>query len=565
MLRPFTFASWAYPSFFAPWQLSHVPPPNSCLPIAPSNPPAAAAPPAPAPAEPSPSTRPPGPPVPRNTRRPPFPPPPQRQPAPQPTPQPTAHRPNFLPPTIVLPSYLGHPLPLTPPLINHSSALLFFSRMQRFRLGEDTARPEDLDILRQFREEHGNGASFTPRYVKTKFVWGEGSEAWDDDVRRLGEVCRTLKTRAIWKGQHAAVQQQAGNLLMMPQREEERKMPVPGPSGANPFARRPPPPGRPPAAPPASFAAPFPENDDVKGMKRYRYVPGTFAGEWEGRFVIYGLDAHQNVAQGVPGLQALESTVLTQDPQAWRLREYHHPSILKGKHRTAYESKFQHPSSSCPSHARPPIRPAGQPLSAFIPRGLSVTKLRSGGLEVYNHLENARNGTPSEGVFYSEVDERRFGCRAEDEEDEGVWDEMEPKEDDLNGRDDVDVIVEGESVRPAFALDGREGMMEPGSKVIGTIRRWDGLITLLATPRTPTATGDGQRTQWLYRGYMTANGNWVGRWRDTWNDVSVEGYEGVFVMTKRTGQAEPQEEVQVAEESAPAVEESAATATATAA
>ncbi|KAG8955432.1 hypothetical protein FRC04_008783 [Tulasnella sp. 424] len=550
MLRPFTFASWAYPSFFAPWQLSHVPPPNTYTP------PALPAPPAPATSTstPTPVARPPGPPIPRNSRRPQPPPVPQPPAVAQPA-TPTFFRPNFLPPTIVLPSYLGHPLPLTPPLINHSASLLFFSRMQRFRLGEDSARPEDLEILKQFRDERGPDASFTPRYARTQYVWGESSDAWDEDVRRLGEVCRTLKTRAIWKGgqQQQAVQgSSSNNALTVADRMAVDEKKEGGPSGSG-LGRRLAP-GRPPAAAAASFAGPLPEEDDVKGMKRYRYVPGTFAGEWGGRFVIYGLDAHQNVAQGVPGLQALESTVLTQDPQGWRLREYHHPSILKGKHRAAYEAQYQASSSSSstssshkpiyksPSHLRPPVRPAGQPLSAFIPRGLSVTKLRNGGLEVFNHLEGARSGAASEGVFYYEVPARK-GDGGEEDDDEGVWDETEPKEDDLNGSDDVDVIIEGESIQPMFVPPGRQTMMEPGSKVIGTIRRWDGLITLLATPLhanpPPTASSNPEqqrtpaRTQWLYRGYMTANGNWVGRWRDTWNDVTVEGYEGVFVLSKR--------------------------------
>ncbi|KAG8892103.1 hypothetical protein FRC00_012623, partial [Tulasnella sp. 408] len=75
MLRPFTFASWAYPSFFAPWQLSHVPPPNSYTPPAVPQPPAPVPPPTSAPTS---VARPPGPPIPRNSRR------PQPQPRPQP-------------------------------------------------------------------------------------------------------------------------------------------------------------------------------------------------------------------------------------------------------------------------------------------------------------------------------------------------------------------------------------------------------------------------------------------------------------------------------------------------
>ncbi|KAG8898106.1 hypothetical protein FRB99_007671 [Tulasnella sp. 403] len=465
MLRPFTFASWAYPSFFAPWQLSHVPPPSSYSPsdqqpdTTDDQKSKQQLPPTPVAADPQP---------------------------PQPA---TFYRPNFLPPTIVLPTYLGHPLPLTPPLVNHAAALLFFTRMQRYRLGQDAPHADDLESLRQFRATHGPDAPYTPSHSRTKFVGGVGSEAWDEEILRLGTVCKTLKTRAMWRPTVPQVVPLA---------------PCSSTSSSG------------PSIVPSFDAPPAGDEDDVRGMRKFRYVPGSFSGDWEGRFVIYGLDAHQNVAQGAPGLQALESTVLTQDPQAWRLREYHHPSVLRSRTRVS--------SLDVPIEAqnRPPIRPAGAPLKAFIPAGVTHTPVR-GGILVTSSAH------PGEPVFYAEV-----AKRCEEDEDEGDWEEEEPTEESLVGRDDVDVFVEGEAIVPVHALEGRQNMMEVGSKVFGTIRRWDGLVTLLATPKaTPTNAALPTRLQWLYRGYLTANGNWVGRWRDTWNDVNKEGYEGVFVMTKR--------------------------------
>lgn len=91
--------------------------------------------------------------------------------------------------------------------------------------------------------------------------------------------------------------------------------------------------------------------------------------------------------------------------------------------------------------------------------------------------------------------------------------------------------------------------MEVSSVVYGTIRRWDGLIHLHAIPMNGSSVRGLNVSlslslfleltsipayQWLYRGYLTSNGNWIGRSRDTWtSDIWREGYEGVFVMTRR--------------------------------
>jgi len=63
----------------------------------------------------------------------------------------------------------------------------------------------------------------------------------------------------------------------------------------------------------------------------------------------------------------------------------------------------------------------------------------------------------------------------------------------------------------------------------GRVRPWDGLFSLVKE-----YVGQG-RGRWLYRGYVTAGKpTLVGRWRDTFTTAEVAGYEGSFVMSRRS-------------------------------
>ncbi|KAG8701501.1 hypothetical protein FRC09_005332 [Ceratobasidium sp. 395] len=64
----------------------------------------------------------------------------------------------------------------------------------------------------------------------------------------------------------------------------------------------------------------------------------------------------------------------------------------------------------------------------------------------------------------------------------------------------------------------------------GRIRHWDGMITLVKDYAGPNTQGRGR---WLYKGYIVAGANWVGRWRDTFTAERLSGYEGVFSVTRR--------------------------------
>ena len=80
---------------------------------------------------------------------------------------------------------------------------------------------------------------------------------------------------------------------------------------------------------------------------------------------------------------------------------------------------------------------------------------------------------------------------------------------------DIIVIGEGHSSWGRFVLRGR-------------VRPFDGLITLVKQY--------AHRGLWLYRGFVVGgrDGHFVGRWRDTETDVDRHGYEGCFVLGRRS-------------------------------
>ncbi|KAG9022968.1 hypothetical protein FRB95_013884 [Tulasnella sp. JGI-2019a] len=455
MLRPFAFASWRYSFFYAPWSASRLPDTDSVINHVPGH---------------------------------------------------TVDGPMFVDPiprdrTITLPSYLGSPLQISPPHICHAAIQLFFTRMQRYPLGQMKCQPKDIQMLREARREFGELHPYTPQHSTINYPTLVDSRDYDDDILRMVSCRDPTVVRTLSPGE-----------------------------------------------------------------PKYKYVPGTFVGEWEGRFVNYGMMAMQDIGAGHPEpLHALEAEPLSQDPQAWGIREFHHPSTLRGSLKRQYlrflrEEYGPNPATtststslssqrqqqqavpwSPPSHRRPPVHKRSRDVfNGFFPFGLKRDHV-VGGVEV---TEPGSNNVP---VFYVEVkkwiDGRCWIGRDDmgpilmDEEamdiDGVVVDEDEDEVEDEETLDErLDMILEGEAIgrKRAFPYDV-SSLMELGSVIYGTIRKWDGLVHLHALPEDAIVAGT---PSWLYRGYLTSNRNWIGRTRDTWTtDFSREGYEGVFVMTKR--------------------------------
>ncbi|KAG8997876.1 hypothetical protein FRB94_002926 [Tulasnella sp. JGI-2019a] len=406
--------------------------------------------------------------------------------------------------TITLPSYLGSPLQISPPHICHAAAQLFFTRMQRYPLGRMKWQSEDIQMLKEARKLFGELNPYTPPHSTINYPTVVDSRDYDDDILRMVSCRDPSVVRTL-----------------------------------------------------------------TPGEPKYKYAPGTFVGEWEGRFVNYGLMAMEPIGAGHPEpLHVLEAEPLSQDPQAWGIREFHHPSTLRGSLKRQYvrflqdeygpnpttsnaaivstslSSHQQHQRQAEPwspsSHRRPPVHKRSRDVfNGFFPFGLKRNHV-VGGVEV------TEPGSKNMPVFYVEVkkwiDGRCWigrddmgpilmGEEAMNIDEVAVDDEDDEAEDEATLDERLDIILEGEAIgrKRAFPYDV-SSVMELGSIIYGTIRKWDGLVHLHALPE-DTEVGTAS---WLYRGYLTSNGNWIGRTRDTWTtDFSREGYEGVFVMTKR--------------------------------
>lgn len=84
-----------------------------------------------------------------------------------------------------------------------------------------------------------------------------------------------------------------------------------------------------------------------------------------------------------------------------------------------------------------------------------------------------------------------------------------------------DCFVDGQTSTTTSSLSCSQGHSAWGRFVLrGRIRSWDGMI-IIAKEYRP----DG-RGRWLYRGYVTAGGKMIGRWRDTFTPDNMSGYEG---------------------------------------
>ncbi|KAG8926305.1 hypothetical protein FRC02_008986 [Tulasnella sp. 418] len=402
MLRPYTFASFEYTHFFAPWSIYHLPITTEIA----------------------------------HNAHPPM--------------QATENAPwiaNLTPQsnTIELSEYLGSPLKVCSPLIAHAASLLFFSRMQRFPLGQPDATEADIAIMNEALMRLGP-RPYAPSHTRTNFPSFVDSKTYDDDVLRLLS-CHDPTS------------------VTQP----------PGP--------------------------------------RYQFKPGSLAGEWEGRFVIYPLDTHEAIMAGEPPLPHIERAMLLQSSQAWTFREFHHPHTLRGQSRRDYISFHQKyatstdytytplssrhpPSAFLPSHARPPITP-GQAMKAHIPENTRLNHV-PGGLMVQQSAQD---------VFYHEIftaDEANTATThnaadeyGDDDDDDDGSPRIEP-----GTSEGLEIILKGEAITPSNEISFSHSLMEPGSTAEGTIRPWDGLITVLATPLTESSGVPNTRRidQWLYKG-----------------------------------------------------------------
>ncbi|KAG9033745.1 hypothetical protein FRB95_014432 [Tulasnella sp. JGI-2019a] len=287
------------------------------------------------------------------------------------------------------------------------------------------------------------------------------------------------------------------------------------------------------------------------------HVPGSLTGDWNGWFSIMTsanyeslMASTDNASPSQPdaqrSLNVLEDVWLLQDVQSWHVEEHHlRPEVLFQRHNEQSQSI---------------IGGAGHPLNAHIPLDLEML---GKGRRVWSEVEmrwmdgivvvrrgNKRDMNRRE-FFYETV---RRGAPSQSH----VPNHLFPT--DGTPR----ILVTGIAIpcpttaSPATSLEPNAPptytstqsrfMPAPFSKLIGTVRAWDGLVTLRASD------GNGLNGSWVWNGYLSGSdagrrddgemngasddtGNWVGQWRDGDMDIGRRAWEGVYVMRKRAGVA----------------------------
>ncbi|KAG8740707.1 hypothetical protein FRC10_003957 [Ceratobasidium sp. 414] len=264
-----------------------------------------------------------------------------------------------------------------------------------------------------------------------------------------------------------------------------------------------------------------------------KFKPGDLAGVWEGRFVFITFDAFRDMLAG--SIDAVQSGSLAQQPQVWRIRE-HHCIDRRRRVPTGFDSRDM---------IRSEILPVGNPLDAYIPAnaefiqhgepleddapisGTSNRRLEvrvpnenvPGDYNVYSYVTRDGSGDSSEVYGRVPIPTNYMDMYAESDADLNPFTYQEHGGDGEWVETITDTLItgEGHSNWGQFHLKGR-------------IRHWDGMITLVKDYAGPNTQGRGR---WLYKGYIVAGANWVGRWRDTFTAERLSGYEGVFSVTRR--------------------------------
>ncbi|KAG9086100.1 hypothetical protein FS749_003904 [Ceratobasidium sp. UAMH 11750] len=264
-----------------------------------------------------------------------------------------------------------------------------------------------------------------------------------------------------------------------------------------------------------------------------KFKPGDLAGVWEGRFVYITFDAFRDMLAGE--ISAVQTGPLAQQPQIWRIREHH---CIHRRRRVPTGLDWR-------DIVRSEVLPVGNPLDAYIPADaefiqhgeplpdgtpISATSNRRleirvpngnapGGYNVYSYVtrDGSSESTDSYGHvplptqymdMYADPDVAMNPSTYQEYGGDGEW---------VETITDTLITGEGHSNWGQFYLRGR-------------IRHWDGMITLVKDYAGSNTQGRGR---WLYKGYIVAGANWVGRWRDTFTAERLSGYEGVFSVTRR--------------------------------
>lgn len=266
--------------------------------------------------------------------------------------------------------------------------------------------------------------------------------------------------------------------------------------------------------------------------------------------------------EGANPLNTLEDAFILQDVQSWSIQEHYlyqpsspsssssmSPSTTSSSSSSKTKTKsYNLPSSKSPSGGLKAVTssssylglPAGSPLNGFIPQTAHLKRADAkvvdgewkSGIEAFEKsvgevfYETWKGGQAGNDVASSSSPSSppHHQHRTTDESD--------------SDSDSLSLILTGLSIPrppcipPNLSL---QSTMPPGPNTTlhGTVRAYDGLITVRAAENNPNGWGVGGGA-WVWNAYLVGEGNLVGRWRDGSVEVGRNAYEGVFVMRRRT-------------------------------
>ncbi|GAA6026906.1 hypothetical protein JCM8097_005951 [Rhodosporidiobolus ruineniae] len=244
------------------------------------------------------------------------------------------------------------------------------------------------------------------------------------------------------------------------------------------------------------------------------YQRGSLTGSWEGRFSFFDFDSYRDMLGG--RMRSLYEGPFGDQPQVWKLEE-RVVRLEKGQKAggkgPVLNAGFEPGQPAFPGAARPSA--AGM-ASASSPSGLGGSSSTSSApASTSGRSQSRRRGSVEvagpdglEGAPRAAKRARSWQGEAFDEHEE------EEEDDDPEGEYEILLSGTGHSAWGQFVLKGR-------------VRAWDGMFTIIKE-YTPDSRG-----RWRYSGYLVG-GSLVGRWRDTHTPVDMSGYEGTWIMSRRS-------------------------------
>ncbi len=220
---------------------------------------------------------------------------------------------------------------------------------------------------------------------------------------------------------------------------------------------------------------------------------------------------------GENAFNALEDMHYTQDIQSWSISEHYHvpPGSLREQHRKP-SAVSRYPRLG------PPIQP-GRPSDGFIVPHYD--------LERFDEEVIAKDGRPlTDGAAVYRT--WKWGMRGNDVDSppsDMLTAIQEADEEDLADDECINLIITGDAIARPSTVPALPTSMPLGSTLTGTVRLWDGMVVLRATPSGAHRAGG----HWTWRGYLQGDGNFIGRWREGTFDVRGNAYEGVFCLRRR--------------------------------